>query len=547
MRLFMLGLLGLCLWSGLSAQECLPDPGPPLFFEDFGSGPNPGPVLDMGMTGFTYGSIEEGHYVVSNTTGLNLAHWHDGLDNTQGDSSGYMLIFNATDNPTVLYQRTFTDLCPNTDYIAIYHVANVSLPGACIGFAERPNVRISALDPFNEAVQYTEATGEIWYSSQLTWWEYSLRFRTDEDQTSVLLRLANEAPGGCGNDLAIDDISLHLCNPQVEQVFDLCDLPGGSITIDSTTYTQPGTYFDIVPVPESCNDTLVSTVLTGTERRLPPIRFTACEGDTLVVEGQIYTSSITLVDTLMGSDPDCPLFQPTEIIIDTSYTIVQDVALCLDDSVRVGNNWYRDTGTYVDSLLTTIGCDSVVITNVLTGAITVGVTSSAFDLDFGESVQLTSTVDLSTDFSLSWEPQEAFSCNNCPDPIFQPTFSGTYQLIGTDLATGCSDATTFEVSVGNCENIYVPNAFSPNFDGVNDRLAVFAQPCFTRLVSWHVFDRWGGIVYEAKEQPLDGNFVGWDGQARGQAAERGIYTYQLILERSDGTFTTVQGDVMLIP
>ncbi|MEL6971741.1 MAG: hypothetical protein AAFO02_16360, partial [Bacteroidota bacterium] len=225
MRFSILGLLCLCLLRSLGAQECVPDPGPPLFFEDFGSGPNPGPPLEDGLTTFAYGSIDEGRYVVSNTTALNLANWHDGVDNTDGDTDGYMLIFNATDGPGVFYQMTFTDLCPNTDYIAIYHVANVSLPGACIGFAERPNVRISALDPANEAVQFTETTGEIWYSSLLTWWEYSLRFRTDDDQTSVLIRLANEAPGGCGNDLAIDDVSLHLCNLEIEQTFDLCDLP----------------------------------------------------------------------------------------------------------------------------------------------------------------------------------------------------------------------------------------------------------------------------------------------------------------------------------
>ncbi|MEO0726049.1 MAG: gliding motility-associated C-terminal domain-containing protein [Bacteroidota bacterium] len=546
MRFSILGLLCLCLLRSLGAQECVPDPGPPLFFEDFGSGPNPGPPLEDGLTTFAYGSIDEGRYVVSNTTALNLANWHDGVDNTEGDTDGYMLIFNATDGPGVFYQMTFTDLCPNTDYIAVYHVANVSLPGACIGFAERPNVRVSALDPTNEAVQFTEATGEIWYSSLLTWWEYSLRFRTDDDQTSVLIRLANEAPGGCGNDLAIDDVSLHLCNLEIEQTFDLCDLPDGGIMVGENLYTSPGTYTDAVPIPNSCNDTLFTTTLTGPERRLPPIRYTICEGDTLEIGGQMFADSISFVDTLANSDPDCPQLQPVEIVVQPSIGATQDVVLCGGDSILVGNNWYRTTGTYVDSLQSSTGCDSVVITSIIAGAIDIAVSPASVDLDFGASISLTSTVDLSDDFTLSWQPPEAFSCANCPDPIFQPAVSQIYQVVATDNPSGCTASASIEVLVRACEKVFVPNAFSPNFDAINDELTVFAEPCFTRLISWRIFDRWGGQVYEVADQAMNGSFIGWDGQARGQEVEQGVYSYQLVLERTDGAIREIKGEVMLL-
>lgn len=546
MRFLLFGLLYLYALSLLNAQECVPSPGPAIFGESFGSGPNPGMALPSGTTSHAYGSINEGHYLISNTTDLNPGFWHAGLDHTEGDTDGYMLLLNAAEGPGTFYQKTFTDLCPNTNYIISCFIANIVVPVACIGIAEKPDIQFTVINPDNETIQASNATGEIFYSSFLDWLEYTLQFRTAPDQTSILFQLTNNAPSGCGNDLAIDDISLRFCNIQQEQSFDLCDLPDGSLTVGTSTYTEPGIYLDALPIANSCNDTLITTTLTGTTRLLPTLSYAFCQGDTLELAGRRFTTSTSFVDTLVGPMPDCPRFQPYEIVAQSLLSLTQDITLCQGDRLLVGNNSYDSAGTYVDTLSTAAGCDSVVTTNITTGAIDVGITPATIEVELGQTVQLMSTVTLSNDFNLSWQPTGAFSCTDCPAPLLQPTASGTYQLLATDILSGCTDSAAVEVRVLTCDKVFVPNAFSPNFDGVNDQLSVFAEGCFTRLISWRIFDRWGGQVYETADQPLSGGFIAWGGQTKGQPAAQGIYGYHLILERDNGTRMSIRGEVMLL-
>jgi gliding motility-associated-like protein len=528
----------------------MPSLGPAIFIDDFGSGSNPGPALASGTTTYSYGSISSivnsGKYLVANTSGLNAGFWHDDLDNTEGDTDGYMLLINASETAGTFYQKTFTDLCPNTDYIFASFIANIVIPTGCIGVAQRPDVLFTVIDPSSGTTQASNSTGEIFYDSFLTWREYAIRFRTGPNQTTVLVRLTNNASGDCGNDLAFDDMSLRLCNMQREQSFDLCDLPGGSLSIGENTYTEPGVYMDALPIPNSCNDTLVTTTLSGTTRLFPTLSYTFCQGDTLEVGNRLFTTSISFVDTLEGVIPNCPQFQPYEIIAQSELSFTQDVTLCFGDSLQVGNNWYTTAGTYVDSLSTPSGCDSVVITTINTGEIAVEITPASVEVEFGQSVQLMSTVSLSSSYNLSWFPQEAFSCVDCPTPLLQPQSSGVYQLFATDIPSGCIDSASVQVTVQTCEKVYVPNAFSPNFDEVNDYLQVFTENCFTQLISWRIFDRWGGLVFEAREQALDDNFIGWDGQVKGQPAAQGTYGYQLLLERANGTRKEILGDVLLL-
>lgn len=544
MRFFILSLLYLSTPYLLPAQECTPAPGPAIFLEDFGSGPNPGPPLPDGTTAYAYGSINTGHYVVSNTTGLDHNFWHDGLDHTEGDTSGYMLIFNASPGASIFYQKMFEELCPNTNYVFSCYIANVVVPTACIGDAEKPNVRFTVAD--NGDTLASMVTNQIFYSSFLTWREYTIRFRTRPGQTAALVQLANNGISGCGNDLAIDDISLRLCNVQKEQSFDLCNLPDGALSIGDNTYTEPGAYLDTLPVPGSCNDTLATTILTGARRVFPTLRYSFCQGDTLQAAGRLFTASASFVDTLAGPEPGCPLFQPYEVIAQPPRAVRQAVTLCHGDSLRVGNNWYARAGAYVDSLTTPAGCDSVVITTIATGGIDVELSPEAVEVEPGQSVQLMSSVSSSGTYTLSWQPREAFSCAACPSPVLQPLFSGAYRLIAIDIASGCADSAAVQARVLDCNQVFVPNAFSPNSDEVNDRLTVFAPNCFTRLLSWRIFDRWGSLVYEAAEQPLDDSFTGWDGQVNGQPAAPGVYAYQLILERTNGRQKLVRGEALLL-
>jgi gliding motility-associated-like protein len=547
MRIVLLGLLSLWGLCENRAQDCTPAPGPAIFLEDFGSGPNPGPALPLGRTGFIYGTLNPGGYVISNTSDLNPRNWLAGEDHTSGDENGYMLILNADSEEGLFYQRTVPDVCPNTDYVFTYHLANLMEPTACIGNPVPPQVRLRISDANSGTILLDTTPRPVLVSSRLTWREFTFSLRTDAERRSLLIRLTNVARPGCGNDLALDDISLRLCNPQLEQSFDLCSQTDGRVRVGSSIYTEAGIYQDALPIPNSCNDTLVTTIISGERRVLPALQYTFCAGDTLEVAGRRFTTSQRFLDTLPGPDPNCPGFQPYELIAQPPQVLNQDITLCRGDSLRVGNNWYHNAGTYVDSLRTFSGCDSIVRTSIEIAEIGVELSPASSTLELGERIALQIDIISSTDYRLDWRPQQGLSCTDCLNPLLTPAASGTYQLITTDRPSGCQDSASIQVTVLSCEAVFVPNAFSPNFDRVNDQLELYTEDCFTRLVSWQIFNRWGGQVYELREQPLAGSALsGWDGFVDGQPAASGVYSYQLIVERNNGSLKRLSGEVILL-
>jgi gliding motility-associated-like protein len=93
--------------------------------------------------------------------------------------------------------------------------------------------------------------------------------------------------------------------------------------------------------------------------------------------------------------------------------------------------------------------------------------------------------------------------------------------------------------------VYLPTAFSPNSDGINDQFQLFASTEFTGTVrSLRVYDRWGGLVFEAADAATA--LAGWDGRVNGVAAAAGTYVYLLEIEGNEGTLIEQRGAVVLL-
>ena len=90
------------------------------------------------------------------------------------------------------------------------------------------------------------------------------------------------------------------------------------------------------------------------------------------------------------------------------------------------------------------------------------------------------------------------------------------------------------------ENVFIPNAFSPNGDGFNDRFEVFPSDAEVVLESMQVFDRWGALVYESRTSD-----AGWDGTFNGQEMQSGVYVYLIVVRKSTG-LEQLSGDVLLL-
>ncbi len=124
---------------------------------------------------------------------------------------------------------------------------------------------------------------------------------------------------------------------------------------------------------------------------------------------------------------------------------------------------------------------------------------------------------------------------------------GSYAVEARDNA-GCVAAQTVTVPNAPCE-FYIPNAFSPNDDGINDVLQVYGDAVLTSAVVqlYQVFDRWGGLVYEAKDFPFLSSDRWWGGKIKGDKhASAGLYTYYVVIAVNAEEIIRLSGEVSLM-
>lgn len=128
---------------------------------------------------------------------------------------------------------------------------------------------------------------------------------------------------------------------------------------------------------------------------------------------------------------------------------------------------------------------------------------------------------------------------------FDSLAMGTYTLALRD-SSGCTIDTTVQLLEENCP-VYVPTAFSPNFDGINDRFEVFSRrDSSLLLLEYNIFDRWGEHLYSATNFSLDDRSRFWDGTFRERRMPAGLYVYALRF-RYDGDETTeLSGEILLV-
>jgi gliding motility-associated-like protein len=94
-------------------------------------------------------------------------------------------------------------------------------------------------------------------------------------------------------------------------------------------------------------------------------------------------------------------------------------------------------------------------------------------------------------------------------------------------------------------NIYFPNAFSPNDDGINDRFIVFTEKK-AKIALFQIFNRWGDLVYQTEKQCFTNDYdCAWDGTYRGFSQKVGLFTYRVLIDFGDGNLEEYKGDLQL--
>jgi gliding motility-associated-like protein len=209
-----------------------------------------------------------------------------------------------------------------------------------------------------------------------------------------------------------------------------------------------------------------------------------------------------------------------------------------------------DAGAYTLAVVDANGCQAE-------GAIVV---NAAFQVNvdlgddqhiaLGDSAFLQAIVNVPFDSILSvvWTPP--YSDPECPEPCLGQTvvpYVSSVYSVTVQALNGCTGEDKVQVIVDRRKNIYVPNVFSPNDDGENDFVPIFAKPgLVSRVISMQIFDRWGEELYVLKEFQPNSPTIGWDGKYKGERMNPAVYVWVAEVEFIDGQRELYKGDVTLV-
>ena len=286
----------------------------------------------------------------------------------------------------------------------------------------------------------------------------------------------------------------------------------------------------------------------------------------------------------------CILRDTVQVIVGQPSSSVHDAAICLGDSLVVGTSVYTQQGTYIDTLLSIAGCDSVVTTNLVIDSLPIVAALSSDSICVGQEVILNAT----GAENYFWSPATGLSCTNCPSPTASPIVTTIYFVTGID-SNGCSDYDSLTIIVGTavvdagndtlivagqcvvlngsgaqtyvwfpstylsdssianptacpdqdityyltgitaegciatdsvtirvisaCDGVFIPDAFTPNGDGMNDQFGIITLGGIT-LNSFRIFSRWGELLFQTNDLHKK-----WDGEYKQLPCPLGVYVY----------------------
>ena len=445
--------------------------GDPVVNITFGSGG--GSTGYTPTSGYTYTSStcpNDGFYTITNSTSNCFGNsWHTVLNDHTGDGGAFMLV-NASVNPGDFFLTTVTDLCPNTTYEFAAWIMNVILPSACGGNTIQPNLTFS-IEKTDGTILQTYNTGSIPPLSSPTWKQYGVFFTTPAGVPDIVLRIFNNSQGGCGNDLALDDITFRPCGPQINNFIDglsatpisYCYGPAKQFQLSCTLsggFTNPvfkwqartpgnSNWFDVFAAnSNSLSYGIAANGLSGVYEA----RLAVSEAANLnILRCTVYSTPFTItvnanpVTTALSNSPVC---EKDTLVLTATGGIQYD---------WTGTNGFTGTGSplslvnvqpshagnYYVVVTNSEGCVHIDSTTVIVNPMPVANTSfSNTSICFKDSVQLAAA----GGSTYEWIPATGLSTANVFNPEASPGATTIYQVaVGNQFS--CTDTASVTVNV----------------------------------------------------------------------------------------------------
>lgn len=608
-----------------AAQVCTGSLGKPVINIDFGMGQNPGSPLNSGITSYQYTSqqcYDDGFYSIRNAVGnCPLSNWHQLNSDHTRNGAGYFMMVNAAVPGAVIYSDTAKNLCGNTTYEFSAWLLNLNKSVTCGGNPMKPNITFS-VSTLTDTVLQTYNTGDIPVTAIPEWKPFGFLFTTPANTGDLIFILYNNAPGGCGNDFALDDINFKPCGPLLALLvdgnasqsnsfctgtaasFDLSCNVSGNInnpayqwqqSTDSLNFTDiaganginyvlnfpanatSGKYYyrmRLLQNGQSINCSVYSDPVVFRIDPLPTGSIVSnnpvCENTTLhlslttatldfwtLPSGQIISQATLSLQNMnqgmagkyyanLKSNYGCVRKDSISIIINPAPSVsvsFSDSTICSGTAVDLHASgaddylWspsqYLNDVTVAEPVATTIDSTRFMVigTNAFSCADTAYIKINAIKKPIvnagpdrvvitGQSIPLHAFIQ--GDFSsFKWMPSAFIDNIFSLDPMVNPVTESEF-ILSADALRGCG--TSFDSTIVRVFNdLYIPNSFTPNNDGKNDRWRISALDAFSGI-SVIVFNRNGRAVFETKNI-----LQSWDGTFKGVPLAAGNYVYMITI------------------
>ncbi len=245
-----------------------------------------------------------------------------------------------------------------------------------------------------------------------------------------------------------------------------------------------------------------------------------------------FNDGALLIDSIIGGTPPYLIsFNGSPFTAQTVFTqlapavysiVVQDINGCQNEPLTINMEQPQELDV---SIYAYLDGDNVIV--------------------LGDSIELAAQVNVPMEEidSIMWMPAEILSCDTCFATWAHPLETTTFSVMIE--SNGCTDEDKLTIAVRKDRPIYVPNAFSPNGDGINDILFINAGPQVAKIKSFLIFNRWGETVFQYYNFPPNDPAFGWDGRHRGQDLNPGVFVWYAEIEFLDGSTDLYKGDIIL--
>ena len=257
-----------------------------------------------------------------------------------------------------------------------------------------------------------------------------------------------------------------------------------------------------------------------------------------------YFNAGTYTSTLVSAG-GCDSIATLNLAVINSSSSITTESICTKNLPFIWNgNSYSSAGTYTVTLVNAAGCDSVARLELLpdfTGVAIFTKIDNCLDLP-GEFVVYADSSIVSVTWNFGDPNSLGNNTSNLDSATHLFTAVGEY-MVGVDIQFNCSSYQTSEtVSVINCNEctLFLPDAFSPNNDNINDTFLPTIS-CDPETYEFSIFNRWGQLIYLSKEVEKP-----WDGKSNGTDVQDGIYIYQINYKFPGEQAKSKRGTVVLI-